>query len=271
MVFVVKSPVLYLIAGCLLFASLSVPAQVTVWTYHSNNHRDGANLNENILNPSNVKSMTFGKLYSYALDGHAYAQPLYVPNLAITGQGNHDVLFVATEHNSVYALDANNPGAGGGLLWKTNFGPSAVTTIPGVFTNKNFGTRYNNNAYTDIEPEVGITGTPVIDTNSGTLYVDVFTGEISGGVTNYLHRLHALNIADGTERLSPVIVTASVPGAGVDSVGGRVTFNPEQENQRSALTLAGGILYDVFTSYADTDPYHGCEDPWLQSFQIWCN
>jgi len=240
-----------------LFASLSAPAQVTVWTYHYNNHRDGANTNENILNPTNVKSTTFGKLYSYVLDGHAYAQPLYVPNLAITGQGTHDVLFVATEHNSVYALDADNPGPGGGLLWKTNFGPSAVTTIPGVYTNKNFGTRYNNNAYTDIEPEVGITGTPVIDTNSGTLYVDVFTGEISGGVTNYFHRLHALNIADGTQRLSPVIVTASVPGTGRDSVGGRVTFNPEQENQRSALTLAGGILYDVFTGYADTDPYHG--------------
>ncbi|HXD00562.1 MAG TPA: Calx-beta domain-containing protein, partial [Verrucomicrobiae bacterium] len=252
-----KFPFLYLIAGCSLFASLSAPAQVTVWTYHYNNHRDGANTNENILNPTNVKSTTFGKLYSYVLDGHAYAQPLYVPNLAITGQGTHDVLFVATEHNSVYALDADNPGPGGGLLWKTNFGPSAVTTIPGVYTNKNFGTRYNNNAYTDIEPEVGITGTPVIDTNSGTLYVDVFTGEISGGVTNYFHRLHALNIADGTQRLSPVIVTASVPGTGRDSVGGRVTFNPEQENQRSALTLAGGILYDVFTGYADTDPYHG--------------
>jgi hypothetical protein len=254
----VKFPFLYLIAGCSFFASLSAPAQVTVWTYHYNNHRDGANTNETILNPTNVNSKTFGKLYSYALDGHAYAQPLYVPNLVITGQGKRNVLLVASERNTVFALDADNPGPGGGLLWKTNLGVSAITTIPGVFTNRNFGTRYNNDAYTDIEPVVGITGTPVIDTNSGTLYLDAFTGEISGGMTNYFHRLHALNIADGTERsFSPVIVTASVPGTGVDSVGGRVTFNPQQENQRSALTLAGGILYDVFAGYADTDPYHG--------------
>ena len=94
----------------------------------------------------------------------------------------------------VYAFDADSAGAGGGLLWKTNLGVSAVT-VTATFTNKDFGTRYNGNAYTDIEPEVGITGTPVIDTNSGTLYVDAFTGEPGGGVTNYFHRLHALNIS----------------------------------------------------------------------------
>lgn len=252
-----KIPLFALLAGC-LFASFPARAQVAVWTYHANNHRDGANLNETILTPANVNSTTFGKLFSYAVDGCVYAQPLYLPNVSIAGQGTHNVLFVATESNTVYAFDAQNAGAGGGILWETIFGPAATTTIPGMFTNKNFGTRYNSNAYTDIEPRVGITGTPVIDTNSGTLYVDAFTGVISGGVTNYTHHLHAINISDGTERsFSPVLVTASVPGTGVDSVGGRVTFNPEQSNQRSALTLAGGILYVVFTGYADTDPYHG--------------
>jgi hypothetical protein len=196
------------------------------------------------------------------VDGYVYAQPLYVPNLNIQGQA-HNVVFIATEHDSVYAFDTDNAGASGGLLWKTNLGVSAVTVIPGVFTNKNFGTRYNNGAYTDIFPEVGITGTPVIDTNTGTLYVDAFTGEISGGVTNYVHRMHALNITNGAERsFSPVVITATVSGTGVDNVGSNVTFNAKQENQRPALTLAAGIVYVAYAGYADTDPYHG----WIIGF-----
>ncbi|MDD5139671.1 MAG: Calx-beta domain-containing protein [Verrucomicrobiales bacterium] len=253
-----KTPFLFLCAGFLAFASLPAVAQVSVLTYHNDNRRTGLNANETILNLTNVNSATFGKLFSYAVDGYVYAQPLYVPNVAITGQGTHNVLFIATEHNTVYALDPDAGVTGNALLWKTNLGVSAVTVIIGVFTNKDFGTRYSGGAYTDIMPEVGITGTPVIDINSGTLYVDVFTGEESGSVTNYFHRLHALNIADGTERsFSPVVVTASVPGTGRDSVGGIMTFNPKQENQRPALTLAGGIVYVAFAGYADTDPYHG--------------
>ncbi|HTY87643.1 MAG TPA: Calx-beta domain-containing protein [Candidatus Acidoferrum sp.] len=230
-------------------------AQVGVWTYHNNNHRDGANLNERILNLTNVSATTFGRLFSYPVDGYVYAQPLYLPNAAISGQGTHNVLLIATEHNTVYALDPDSPG--GLLLWKTNLGVAALSVTP-TFTNKDFGTRYNGGMYTDIMPEVGITGTPVIDTNTGTLYVNVFTGERSGSVTNYFHRLHALNIADGTERsFSPVAVTASVAGNGRDSVGGKVTFTAKQENQRPALTLAGGIVYVAYAGYADTDPYHG--------------
>jgi hypothetical protein len=254
----VKIPFPVLFAGFLAFASLPAVAQVSVWTYHNDNRRTGLNTNETILNLTNVNATTFGKLFSYAVDGYVYAQPLYVPNLNIQGRGTHNVFFIATERNTVYAFDADSAGAAGGLLWKTNLGAAAVTTVPGVFTNKNFGARYNNNAYTDIEPEVGITGTPVIDTNSGTLYVDAFTGEVGGGVTNYFHRLHALNLTNGTERsFSPVVVTAAVAGTGVDSVGGKVTFNAKQENQRCALTLAGGIVYLAYAGYADTDPYHG--------------
>src|ERR1019366_7930450 len=167
------------------------------------------------------------------------------------------------ENNTVYAFDADSAGASGGLLWKTNLGVAAVTVIPGVFTNRNFGTRYNNNAYTDIIPEVGITGTPVIDLNSGTLYVDAFTGEVGVGVTNYFHRLHALNITNGTEQpFSPVLVSASVPGVGVGSTAGRSIFNAQQQLQRCALTLVKGIVYDAFAGYADTDPYHG----WIIGF-----
>ena len=251
------------LAGLLAVVSVSAPAQVSVLTYHHNNQRTGLNTNETILTLTNVGAATFGKLFSYAVDGYVYAQPLYVPNLNIPGRGLHNVCFIATQSNSVYAFDADSAGAAGGLLWKTNLGPPAVTTIPGVFTNKNFGTRYNNNAYTDIMPRVGITGTPVIDLASGTLYVDAFTGEPSGGVTNYFHRLHALSLTNGTEKsFSPVLVAASVPGTGYGSVGGILSFSAIQHSQRSALTLAGGILYVPFAGFADTDPYHG----WLLGY-----
>jgi hypothetical protein len=253
---------LVLFAGFLAFTSLPAAAQVSVWTYHNNNQRTGANTNETILNLTNVNSSAFGKLFSYAVDGYVYAQPLYVPNLNIEGRGMHNVFFIATEHDTVYAFDADSAGATGGLLWKTNLGAAAVTTTT-TYTNKNFGTRYNGGAYTDIKPEVGITGTPVIDLNSGTLYVDAFTGEVGGGVTNYFHRLHALNITNGTERsFSPVVITASVHGNGVDSVGGKLTFNARQQVERAALTLAGGIIYIAYSGYADTDPFHG----WIIGF-----
>jgi hypothetical protein len=236
---------------------LSAIGQVSVWTYHNDNHRTGLNTNETILNLTNVNSASFGRLFTNMVDGCVYAQPLYVPGVAIPGQGTHNVLFIATEHNTVYAFDADVSAAAAGLLWKTNLGPAAVT-VRGSFTNKNFGTRYNGNAYTDIIPEVGITGTPVIDLSSGTLYVDAFTGEIGGGVTNYFHRLHALNITNGTELPgSPVVVSANVPGVGVGSTNGRSIFNAQQELQRCALTLAGGMVYVCYAGYADTDPYHG--------------
>jgi hypothetical protein len=257
--------VFLLIIGCGLVPAgfTSAGAQVGVWTYHNDNRRSGLNTNETLLNLTNVNSTSFGRLFTNAVDGCVYAQPLYVPGVVIPGQGRHNVLFIATEHNTVYAFDAETPAAAGGLLWKTNLGPAAVTTIPGTFTNRNFGTRYNNNAFTDIIPEVGITGTPVVDQASGTLYVDAFIGVVGGGVTNYFHTIHALNITNGTERsFSPVVITASVAGTGVDSVGGRVTFNAKQENQRCALTLANGIVYLAYAGYADTDPYHG----WIIGF-----
>jgi hypothetical protein len=249
---------LALTLGC--FLGLALPAanaQVSVWTYHNDLSRDGENTNEVILNLTNVNSTTFGKLFSYPVDGCVYAEPLYVPDLSLQGQ-THNVLFVETENNTVYAFDANSAGASGGLLWKTNLGPAAVTTAPGIYTNRLFGTRYNGDAYTDIMPKVGITGTPVIDIQSDTMYVDAFTGVVGGGMTNYFHTLHALDITTGQERsFSPVTVSASIAGKGVDSSGGKVTFNAEQQNQRAALTLVGGIVYVCYAGYADTDPYHG--------------
>jgi len=241
--------------GCIAFASaivfipISVRAQVNVLTYHNNNSRTGDNLSETNLTPANVNSTTFGKHFTYTVDGYVFAQPLYVSSLNIQGKGVHNVLFIATEHNTVYALDADNSGALGGVLWSTNLGLSAATPTT------DFGNRYGSPMqYTDITPEVGITGTPVIDLTTGTLYVDSFTHQGA----SYFHRIHALNITNGTEQpFGPVLVSASVPGTGVGSSGGVVPFVHKQQIQRSGLVLAGGILFVAYSGYADTDPYHG--------------
>ena len=234
-------------------ASNPAPMLVSVSTYHNDNARTGANTNETALTPGNVNATSFGRLFSYSVDGHIYAQPLVMTNVAIPGQGVRKVVFVATEHDSVYAFDADgNFGTTGGLLWQTNLGVSAV------MPNNDFGNRYG--AYHDLVPEIGITGTPVIDPASGTLFVDVFTHE---GNNVYYHRIHALDITTGHERpYSPVLVAASVPGSGVGSSAGVIQFNPEQQFERAALTLAGGKLFVAYGSYADTDPYHG----WLLGF-----
>lgn len=234
----------------LFFVSWQAAAQVNVLTYHFDNTREGANLNETTLTPANVNSDNFGKLFTYDVDGYVYAQPLYVSGLNIPGQGTHNVVFVCTEHNSVYAFDADsNAGANGGLLWQVNLGPSSQTPNPDL-------------PFQAIQPEVGITGTPVIDLGSGTLYVDAFTQEGD----NFFHHVHALNIADGTERPnSPTLVAASVLGVGAGSTNGIVTFQAMQQLQRSALTLAGGVLYVCFAGFTDTpkaDPYHG----WIIGF-----
>lgn len=228
------------------FAALG-SSSVAVLTYHYDNSRTGQNTNETVLTPGNVAPSTFGLLFSYAVNGQVYAEPLYVPGISIPGKGTRNVLFVATQHDIVYAFDADsNAGIGRGLLWYVSLGTSALTP------NNDFGNRYG--PYHDIDPEVGITSTPVIDIATGTIYLDAFTHE----GTAYYHRIHALNITNGTEQpFSPVVVTASTPGVGVGSANGVLTFNPQQHLQRPALTLAGGKLYVAYSGYADTDPYHG--------------
>jgi len=240
------------------FTTLSV-TRVPVLTYHYDNTRQGQNTNEILLTLANVNVTNFGKLFSYAVDGYVYCQPLIMTNVNIAGSGAHDVLFVATEHDSVYAFDANtNSGTNGGLLWKTNLGIAAISP------STEYGTRYHAQGNTDLVPEEGASGTPVIDPVSGTIYLDAFTREVVPGVaTNYYHRIHALSITNGSERpYSPVVVAASVPGTGVAGNGSVVTFAAIQHMQRPALTLAGGILYVGYGSHGDTDPYHG----WVLGF-----
>jgi hypothetical protein len=251
---VVKRVVVSAVLACASASSL--PANplklVSVPTYHYDNHRAGQDTNETILSPANVNTNTFGKLFSYAVDGYVYAQPLYLADLTIPGRGTHNVLFIATEHNSVYAFDADNNGPEGGLLWQANLGPSATTPT------SNFGNRFG--PYNNIVPEVGITSTPVIDPVAGWIYVNAFNQQGA----NYSYSLHALSITNGAEApFSPVLVTATFPGVGVSSANGIITFVPQQQIQRSALTLAGGVVYLGFAGFADTDPYHG----WIIGYQ----
>jgi len=235
-------------AALSLCALLPVAAQVNVLTYHNDFARTGQNTNETILTPANVNTNTFGKIFSYPVDGQIYAQPLYVSALTIPGQGTHNIVLVATMHNSVYAFDADsNSDPNGGVLWDVNLGPSTATPDPA------FGWRYGD--YHDIRPEVGIIGTPVIDLASGTIYLAAFTHEGS----SYVQRIHALSIATGAEQpFSPVVVSATINGNGVASSGGKLSFDAKNNGlQRPALTLAGGILYVTYSGFADTNPYHG--------------
>jgi hypothetical protein len=232
---------------------LCVFGQVNVLTYHNDFARTGQNTNETVLTPANINTNTFGLVIAYPVDGQIYPQPLYVSGLTIPGQGTRNVVFVATMHNSVYAFDADsNAGANGGLLWKVNLGTSAATP------NTDFGNRYG--PYHDIRPEVGIVGTPVIDLTARTIFLDALTHEGS----SYIHRIHALNILTGAEQPnSPVVVSASMPGTGVGSSGGTLAFDPMNNGlQRSALALAGGILYVTYSGFADSNPYHG----WILGF-----
>jgi hypothetical protein len=219
---------------------------VSILTHHYDAARTGANLNETVLTPANVNSNQFGKLFSSPVDGQIYAQPLYVPGVSILGHGTHNVVYVATEHDSVYAFDAD-----GGVmspLWQRSFiNPAAgITTV----SDADFPQPYD-----DIAPEIGITGTPVIDPSSGTLYVVAKTKENG----NFVQRLHALDISSGAEKFGgPSIIQASVPGAGVRNDGnGNVVLDPLINLQRAGLLLVGNTVYIAFGSHGDFDPFNG--------------
>jgi hypothetical protein len=221
-----------------------------VFTHHNDNLRTGQNQNETVLSPANVNSTVFGKLFSYPVDATVYAMPLYVANVNIPRQGYHNVVYVATGHDSVYAFDAD--GLTNKPLWQVSFiNPAAgVTTIPAIETDPA--------NCCDLTPEVGITSTPVIDPASGTLYVSVTTKEVSGSTTSYVQRLHALGITTGAEKFGgPVVMQASVSGTGDGSQGGTVSFIPLRQSQRPGLLLSGGVVYLAFAGHDDVAPYHG--------------
>jgi hypothetical protein len=241
------------------------PANVDVLSAHNDTFLSGQNLQEEILTPANVNAGSFGKLFTKPVDGYVYAQPLYKANLLIPGQGVHNVAFVATEHDSVYAFDTDNPAAGAGpegSLWKVSFLAPAngVTSVPagdvGIVS-------------TNIVPEVGITGTPVIDGATNTLYVVAKTKEVRADGAHYVQKLHALDLATGQEKFGgPALIgdtlgtntntsPVSVPGNGDGAVNGVVTFNARKELQRPALQLVNGVVYISWASHEDDRPYHG--------------
>ena len=243
------------VATCLatlvvVLASLCT-AQVTTSQY--DNARSGATLNEKILTPENVNARRFGKLGSFKVDGPVYAQPLFVPNVDIPGKGTHDVLYIATEHDSVVAFDANRPGDP--PLWQVSFLDKARATIP---------LSEDMVQCPFIRPEVGITSTPVIDIKTGTLYVLARTAiRHAVGDNEYFQHLHALAITTGVEKFGgPKLITASVPGRGAGRSGREVAFDPLHENPRAALTLANNSVYLAWASSCDVDPYHG----WVMSY-----
>jgi hypothetical protein len=228
-------------------AGITVNYLSGVLTYHNDNARTGQYLQEALLTPANVGSATFGKLFSFPVDGAVYAQPLYVPNVPIAGE-LHNVVFVATEHNSVYAFDADNKTRA--PLWQKSFIDPAngITTVPSIDTQ-----------CADISPEIGITGTPVIDPVTGTLYVVAMTKENGA----YAHRIHALDITTGNSRFGTGMkIQASVPGTAANDGTGRVVFDSILENQRPGLLLNNDTLYVAVGSFCDVGDHHG----WLLTY-----
>jgi hypothetical protein len=243
------------IAGTIGPAKTSVSLVVQYaanYSYKYDNTRVGTNSNEFFLKPANVTTSSFGKLANAQVDGAIFAQPLYVPKVPIPGKGMRNVLIVCTEHDSVYAFDADDLST---LLWQISFIDPAngITPIPASAVNPVGGR-------TALGDEVGITSTPVVDPKSLTLYVSAMTWEQN---TTAVHRLHALDVVTGTERAgSPVMETATVPGNGDGNVGGQLTFDSMRHNQRAGLLLENGVVYLAWGSFSDNPIYHG----WIMGY-----
>jgi hypothetical protein len=217
-----------------------------VTTYHNDNARTGQNLSEPIFTPNNVNSFSFGKLFVITVDGKVDAQPLYLTQVSIPNQGMHNVLYVATEHGSVYGLDADS----GKALWQVSMLAAGETTS-------------DDHGCFQITPEIGVTSTPVIDPKAGphgTIYVVAMSKDGSG---SYHQRLHALDVTTGAEEFSgPQNIQASFPGTGDNSSGGKVVFAPGQYAERAGLLLQNGVVYTAWTSHCDSRPYTG----WIMGF-----
>ncbi len=277
---------------------------VNVLAYHNDIGSTGLNNNETLLTPADVNVNSFGKLATVALDGQVYAQPLVDTGITIAAgvntingaAGIHDVVFVATEHDSLYAIDAKQ-GDGGAVLWKRTFlditTPGYSGSTPGTNVNStsingasatSITTVTRGDVAVNIGSEVGITGTPVIDPASNTIFLDVKTTEIIGGATYYVQRLHAINIADGTDRVVPALIGATTndnsnttgiyvygtgDGAVTDPYNGTgkqvVQFNALREANRPALSFVNNQVYIAWASHGDNGPYHGWVATWTMS------
>jgi hypothetical protein len=231
--------------SCCFAGGASLAFSQDVFTYHNNTSRTGLNSLETTLTLSNVNSASFGKLFVLSVDGLVDAEPLYLSAIPISGNGTHNLLIVATEHDSVYAFDADS----GSVIWH-------VTTL------KAGETTSDDRGCTQVSPEIGITSTPVIrPTGSNAVIYAVAMSKDSSG--DYHQRLHALNAATGAELFKgPVDITAKYPGTGDNSSGGDVVFDPAQYKERSGLLLTGGVVYLAWASHCDIRPYTG----WIMGY-----
>jgi len=237
-----------------------------VLSHHNDNARDGVNSREFALSSATVKSSTFGKLFSCAVDGAVYAQPLWMRGINIAG-GTHNVLLVATQHDSAYLFDADAKPCV--TYWHVNL----LDTLHGGTSGEAPVTWNDLGAcYGDIYPEIGVTGTPVIDSTTNTIYLVSASesnahnsGNCAGASGNFYHRLHALDVATGSEKYNaPVTIAASVAGTGDGSVNGIVSFNSQLHHNRSGLAQAGGRIYVAFAAHEDAKPYHG----WVIAYKM---
>jgi outer membrane protein assembly factor BamB len=252
----------FMALAALVLPSLSPAAAqegpVGVYTYHNDNHRTGWNRHEVQLTHATVTPDRFGKLWSRPVDGQVYAQPLYAPALNMGAAGTRNVVFVATEHNSVYAFDADTGGSA--PLWQRSLGPSVP--IAEIVTRDPGDPNTERRPCPDIEgPEYGITGSPVIDPATQTLYVVAKTSVNQ----QQIYRLHALDVRTGQEREGwPVEIRGSVAGDGGGSVNGQIAFDPFLHLQRAGLLLLNGRVIIAFGAHCDfkINRYHG----WLFSY-----
>lgn len=219
-------------------------SDVSVLTYHNDNVRDGLNSKETTLTLANVNSTQFGKIGFLAVDGLVDAQPLYLSSLNVGGK-NHKVLYVATEHDSLYAFDADS----GAVLWHVSVLGAGETTS-------------DDRGCGQVTPEIGVTATPVIDPSAGA-HGTIFVVAMSKNGTTYFQRLHALDLASGAELGgSPVTVQAKHPGSGDNNSGGYVVFDPAQYKERPGLLLLNGAVYTFWSSHCDDRPYTG----WIMAY-----
>jgi hypothetical protein len=223
--------------------SMPNPSQTNtnVLTYHNDMARTGQNLTETTLTHANVNSSSFGKLFSVPVDGKVDAQPLYVSHLTLISQGMRSVVYAATEHGSVYAIDADS----GTVLWHVTLLAQGETPS-------------DDRGCGQVTPEIGITATPVIDLTAGPhgiIYALAMSKDSSG---NYHHRLHALDITTGQEQLAgPTEIAATYPGFGDNSSNGEVVFDPKQYKSRVSLLVLNGVVYTGWGSHCDFRPYTG--------------
>jgi hypothetical protein len=218
----------------------SVSATTDVLTYHNDSARTGQNLTESTLTTGNVTSATFGLIGFYPVDGKVDAQPLYASNVTVPGKGTHNVLIVPTEHDSVYGFDADS----GTILWQTSMLANGETAS-------------DPRGCVQVAPEIGVTATPVIDRARGSNGA-VYVAAMSKNGSTYHQRLHALDLALGTELFGgPVEVQASYPGTGDNTNGTDVIFDPGQYKERVGLLLMNGVVYTGWASHCDIRPYTG--------------